>query len=103
MSAPEGPFTTWLYRLCISPEWAELRARYLASMTESAIHGTWDQAKVSEFARDLKGVQAFALWCENEVTRKAGAIDGRATRYKQRAQHAALEGNGTGRSSGGRP
>jgi hypothetical protein len=95
----EGPFATWLYRLCGSPEWRELQARYLASMTERAISGGFDEAKVAEFARDQKGLRAFALWCENEVSRKAGAIDGRATRYRQRAGH--VEGKGEATGGGG--
>jgi hypothetical protein len=105
VSSPEGPFTTWLYRLVESAEWRELQARYLASMTERAIQGAWDEDKVAGFARDLKGVQAFSLWCSNEVQRKAGAIDGRATRYRQqreRARNPEGEGDSAGSASNGR-
>ncbi len=92
------PHLTWLYRLVHSPEWAELQQRFLASMTQRAIEGRWTADQVAAFARDYAGVKQLALWCENEVSRKVGAIDGRARRYKQARL---VEGEGQQPTAGG--
>lgn len=107
---PATSWATWLYRLIHSHEWAELRRRYLEGLTADAIRGQWSADRVAELARDMQGLNAFALWCENELTRKAGLIDGRANRYKERggaaraASPTAGEGDGAGGSgrNGGR-
>lgn len=94
----DGAFATWLFRLVRSEEWAELQRRYLQGVTVRTIESGFDEKQVAESARDYKGARAFMLWCDNEVSRKAGDIDGRATRYAKRAGNIAREVNGTGRS-----
>lgn len=89
----DGVFATWLYRLLQSAEWPDAIERYKASMIERAMSGAWAPEKVAEFARDLQGARAFALWMSNEVNRKDGAIDGRAKRY---AKQRTAQGEGGG-------
>src|SRR3954464_12538658 len=94
-------FQTWLYRLVRSPEWAQLHRYFIESKTADAIAGQWSESKVAEFARDQKGVAAFRMWCENELTARGG-IDGRATRNEARRTRGA-GGKGNGAETGQQP
>lgn len=91
-------FHTWVYRLVHSPEWVQLQEAYRRSLAARALDGGFDTEKVAELARDLQGLRAFCLWCENETTRKAGLIDGRARRYEKQARIAAANGSEPGES-----
>jgi hypothetical protein len=84
-----------------SHEWKDLQARWVDDMARRAIVGGFEADKVAELARDKKGHSAFTLWCQNELTRKAGQVDGRAKRYSSGAARTAGSAQGESNGAGG--
>jgi hypothetical protein len=69
----------WREKLVNSREWRELVADYTEAMVRRALGAADrdDAARIIEVSRDLKGLAAFRLWIDNDVTqsRKAGDDD----------------------------
>jgi hypothetical protein len=91
---------SWRERLVNSPEWRVLVGDYTEAMVRRALGAADrdDAARIIEVSRDLKGLAAFRLWIDNDITqsRKAGD-DGRPNRD---AGEPADAGDGTGGGGG---
>jgi len=91
----------WRGSLLKSQEWNALLADYRDAMVRRALgaSGRDDAAVIIEVSRDLKGLSAFLLWIENDISqaRKAGPDDGGAIKAGKPAD----AGDGTGDGGAG--
>jgi hypothetical protein len=77
----EREVVTGLARMVDSDGWKVARAWYRRALAERMLDAK-DSASRDKLALMYEAAADFMLSVENEVTKKSGAIDGRAKRYK---------------------